>query len=203
MLPKGVQPHVGWTPCSRRCRPPRHGTCVVTALALLCLAVPGRVAAQGLGGAAARERDRRAKEAQAKKRGEGKVFTNEDLAGSSPPPATDSEMHPEASRADDREDREDRRAAEQPFLDAVSGAQSRLSALERRIQELQSKLNPMSGSFIYGASGSNSAAEEADARAELSGAEGKLAAARQDLATALQALQDVRQGLIVNPPAPR
>ncbi len=194
---------------------------IAIALVLLCLAVPGWVAAQGLGDASARERDRRSKEAPAKKRGEGKVFTNEDLAqgqpsgtpppageassaGSSSPPATDSETRPEeASRPDDREDREDRRATEQPFLDAVSGAQSRLSALERRIQELQSKLNPVSGSFIYGATGSNSTAEEAAVRAELGGAEGELTAARQDLATALLALQDVREGLIVNPPAPR
>jgi hypothetical protein len=194
---------------------------IAIALALLCLAVPGRVAAQGLGGAAARERDRRAKEAQAKKRGEGEVFTNEDLTqgerpgtpaaagegssgGFSPPPAKGAQTRPEAaSPPDDREDGEDRRATEQPFLDAVSGAQSRLSVVEKRIQELQSKLNPMSGSFIYGATGSNSAVEEANARAELSGAEGELAAARQDLATAVEALQDVRQGLIVNPPAPR
>jgi predicted nucleic acid-binding Zn-ribbon protein len=58
----------------------------------------------------------------------------------------------------------------------------------------------MSGSFIYGASGSNSANEEAEVRDQLNQAEGELNAARQAVVTANQALQDFKQGRASAPP---
>jgi hypothetical protein len=52
----------------------------------------------------------------------------------------------------------------------------------------------MSGSFIFGATGSNDANEDLQVREEMRQAEARLVEARQALAAANQALQDFRQG---------
>ena len=60
----------------------------------------------------------------------------------------------------------------------------------------------MSTTFIYGASGSNSANEEAEVRSQLQEAEGELREARMALTAANQAMEDARRGrapLIPNP----
>jgi hypothetical protein len=167
----------------------------IAVLGLLAVALPALGAAQGLGDVAAREKARRAKQAKA----EPKVFTNQDLDGGRPPSATGSgdagaaaESGSEASPAEPAPD--DRMAQERPLLDAITSAQTNVSAIEARIKELGDKLNPMSGSFIYGPTGSGDANEEARVRDEMRQAEAQLVEARQALAAANQALQDTRQG---------
>ena len=59
---------------------------ILTVFALLALAVPAGAAAQGLGDTAARQREKRAKQAQQKKP-EARVFTDADLAVGRPPEA--------------------------------------------------------------------------------------------------------------------
>lgn len=179
---------------------------LATALALLALAGPAAVAAQGLGDAAARERVRRdaaRKAAAAKAAEEAKVFTNEDLEAGRPPGAKPGEAQAAPAEAGsapaESPPLQDRFGDERPYLDALQAAQTRLAGVEQRIQELRAKLNPMSSSFIYGAYGSNSANEEAQVREQLSQAEAELDEARQAVAAANQSLQDFKQG---RPPAP-
>ncbi len=178
---------------------------VVTIVGLIALALPCSGVAQGLGDAAARERARREKEQQAKK---APVLTNEDLDKGRPPGTTPAAAQGASSAAEsgeaprDSPPLEDRFAAERPYLDALKEAQTRVSQLESRIQELGAKLNPMSGSFIYGATGSNSANEEAEVRGQLRQAESELTEARQAVQTANQTLQEFRQGRSA-PPAPQ
>jgi hypothetical protein len=174
----------------------------VSVLAPLVLALPGWLAAQGLGDAAAAERAKRAKQAGAKKTDETRVFTNADLDKGRPPGAERAGSESPASAApaegeggsSDEPSVQDRFADERPLLDALTAAQSRVSTLEARIQELRSKLNPMSGSFIYGAFGSNSANEELAVRSELQQAETDLPGARQEVAAATEALARARRG---------
>jgi len=178
---------------------------VATIVGLLAVALPGSGVAQGLGDAAARERARREKLEQAKK---APVLTNEDLDKGRPPGAAPAAAQGASSAAESGEaprespPLEDRLAAERPYLDALKEAQTRVSQLESRIQELSAKLNPMSGSFIYGATGSNSANEEAEVREQLRQAESELTEARQAVQTANQTLQEFRQGRSA-PPAPQ
>jgi DNA repair exonuclease SbcCD ATPase subunit len=174
---------------------------VSIALALVVLAGASAGWAQGLGDVAARERARRAKLEAAKK---APVLTNEDLDKGRPPaaagetpsgqassesstPATSSEM---SKPVDEQADRE------RPYRDAVTEARNQLESLEAHIKELGDKLNPVSGSFIYGATGSNSANEEAQVRDEMRQAEAELPQARQRLAEATQALEEAAQNRI-------
>jgi hypothetical protein len=176
---------------------------IATVLGLLALVLPGLAAAQGLGDAAARERARRAKQDASKKAA---VLTNEDLDKGRPPAAErtggEGASSAAASAGDYRESPpiEDRLAPERPYLDAIMAAQTRVSQVESRVQELGAKLNPMSGSYIYGATGSNSANEEAEVREQLRQAESELNEARQAVVAANQALQDFRQGRPSAPP---
>jgi hypothetical protein len=176
-----------------------------TLLGLLALFLPGLAVAQGLGDLAAREKARREKQETAKK---APVLTNEDLDKGRPAGAAPAGEGASASMSEGGGDSpaspplEDRLAAERPYLDAVQAARGRVAELESRIQALQAKLNPMSSSFIYGSTGSNSANEEAQVRSELQQAESELGGARQALVEANQALEDARQGRASGPRAP-
>jgi hypothetical protein len=182
----------------------RHATIV---LGLLAFALPAVAAAQGLGDAAARAR---AKREAAEKKSEAKVFTNDDLEKGRPPESASTSTSTSRASAPTQDENpsedsssspmEDRLANERPYLDALQAAQTRVAQIEQRIQGLRSKLNPMSGSFIYGATGSNSATEEAEVREQLTQAEGELSAARQAVVQANQALQDFKQGRRSAPP---
>ena len=176
---------------------------IAIVLGLLALALPALAAAQGLGDAAAREREKRQ---AAKKPAPAKVYTDDDLAEGRPPgtasadganPSSTTSTPGAASPAPEQSSPEaDRRAEDQQYVEAVTTAQARVAQVEKRIQELQARLNPMSTTYIYGdfnVSG-NKAAEEAQVRSQLSEAEGELTAARQDVATATQALQDFKVG---------
>jgi hypothetical protein len=180
-------------------------------LGLLAFLLPAVSTAQGLGDAAARER---AKREVAKKASEAKVFTNDDLDKGRPPESTSTSTSTSTSNsrasapaqdenpseASSSSPMEDRLANERPYLDALQAAQARVSQIEQRIRDLRSKLNPMSGTFIYGATGSNSLTEEAEVREQLTQAEGELNAARQAVVAASQALQDFKQGRPSAPP---
>jgi hypothetical protein len=186
----------------------------VVFLALVALAVPGAAAAQGLGDAAAREK---AKREAAKKAGEAKVFTNEDLhegdAGTpAATPATPSSEDAGARRKSDpdaedhRADEASTREQEQQYLEALAAAQSRVSELEARINELQARLNPMSTTYIYGdfnGLGGDKLAEEAQAKAGLAQAEGELNTARQAVVDATRAVESFRQGRSSPLPVPQ
>ena len=181
----------------------------LTILGLLALVLPRVTAAQGLGDTAAREREKRTKQAQEKK-AEAKVFTNDDLSAGRPPGApapgaTDaSSPAPETSAGGEPAPVEpDRLTEEKPYIEAVRSAQEQVASTEARIRELSEKLNPMSGSFIYGSQGSNSANEEAQVREGLREAEARLIEARQALASANQGIQDFRRGLAPSSAAPR
>jgi hypothetical protein len=181
--------------------------------AALVLVLPVCSAAQGLGDTAARERARRQ---QAGRKAEpAKVFTNDDLAAGKPageqagdegagagvaPAVSEAESgsSASASQEDTRLPVEKVRAE----LDAVRDARNRVTALEAQSRQLRDKLNPMSGSFIYGASGSNSANEEAQVREELNGIEADLAGARRELAQATQALEEASRQQSVPVPEP-
>jgi hypothetical protein len=190
---------------------------ILILLALVALALPGAATAQGLGDAAAREK---AKREAPKKAGETKVFTNEDLhegqtgtpAATSAAPSSENAAA-EGARREADPDVEDRpaeetgsRAQEQPYLQAMAAAQSRVTELEARIKELQARLNPMSTTYVYGdfnGLGGDKLAEEAQVKAELAQAEGDLDTARQALVDATRAVQDFRQGRPTPLPVPR
>jgi hypothetical protein len=177
---------------------------VAIVLGLVAFVLPAVAAAQGLGDVAARER---AKRDAAKKASEAKVLTNDDLDRGRPPGSTSTSGASAAAREERPEEApspppmEDRLAAERPYLDALQAAQTRVAQIEQRIQELRSKLNPMSSSFIYGGtSGGDLVAEEMRIREELTRAEGELNEARQAVAAANEALQDFKRGSASAPP---
>ena len=180
----------------------------VTVLGLLAFALPAAAAAQGLGDAAARERARRAREAETSRATPAPTYGNEDLSPSSEAkkgeaqsgapaqaepasPSADEGPHPGAG--DVIRDRRARIDAAQAEFDQANAA---LAAIEGRIKELQDMLNPMSGSFIYGAGGSNNANDEAFVRSELSRLEGQLDEPRRAVTAARQGLEDAERGRV-------
>jgi hypothetical protein len=175
---------------------------------VLSLGLGGVASAQGLGDTAARERERRAKEQEKEKKPE-HVYTNDDLEKGRPPGEKTSDSGSTAGTASSgsstssessSEDSSgppplpDMAGANRPYIEAVRAAQQQVSAIERQIQEANAKLNPMSGDYIYGPSGSNDANDELRVRQELSDLQQRLVHARQDLAAANQALSNARQG---------
>ncbi len=153
----------------------------------LAFALPALAPAQGLGDMAARERAKREKETS-RAAPAPPSFSNEDLERGRPPApkgkkgsetsgsaaSTPSAAPPSESGSPVAQEPE--RA--QPKPEEPRPAPSQVAALEARVKELQDKLNPMSGSFIYGATGSNDPSEEARVRSELQQLEAQLAAAR-------------------------
>ena len=169
---------------------------VTLLLGVLALGLPARGAAQGLGDAAARERARRD---GARKPEVARTFTNEDLSAGRPPgaAAAESAAAPDGgapAATSDEPPEESRRTQEAPFIAALEDAQGQVASIEARVKGLQDKLNPMSGDFIYGATGSNNANEEAEVRQQLTEAQAQLLEARQAVTASAQALADFRQG---------
>jgi chromosome segregation ATPase len=178
---------------------------------LALLLIPPGVSAQGLGDAAARERQKREKESAKKPT---HAYTNADLRQEEPPKKGEKQEarsgESEAARIDrERSERQshseepDQGARPDPAAERVAQAQSevesargRVSEIEARVSDLRGRLNPQSTTYIYGAYGSNSANDELQVRAELNDAENELAAARQALGAAEEALQDARQGRV-------
>jgi hypothetical protein len=184
----------------------------LTLLLGLLLAGPCLVSAQGLGDAAARERQKRAAQEGSGKAAPKKVLTDADLAEGRPPAdaskpssgssaSASSESHTSVEASPSTVVDSD--ASLRPYVDAVTKAQARVEEQEARIRMLGAKLNPMSTSFIYGATGSNSANEEAQVRAAMGQAEAELSAARKALSAANEALQDSRRGRSSTVPTPQ
>ncbi len=172
---------------------------IAVVLGLLALALPAFAAAQGLGDAAAREK---AKRETAKKPAAPKVFTTDDLAQGRPPGAEPSDVaSPSASEAassapEPSGPEADRRNEDQSNVQAVTAAKERVTQIEKRIQELQARLNPMSTTYVYGDLnvGGNKVAEEAEVKAELAQSQGDLNEARQAVLDAVRARDEFRQG---------
>jgi len=176
-------------------------------LVLAALLVPGVVCAQGIGDAAAKEKQKRQANPQKPK---ARLITNDDLnegkpksdsggSGASPtlekPAASGShQAERELSRSgegegDSRQQAIDRAQAQ------VDSARSAVIAAEARVKELGDKLNPMSPSFVYGQpNAADAAGEEMRTREALKGAEAELEGARANLVKATRDLEDVRQG---------
>jgi len=183
-------------------------------VALLALLVPALAAAQGLGDAAAREKQKRqSTPAKAK----AKVLTNDDLkkeehgkektdaasggaTGASPTlepaPAAGGQADRERPRGTDAaEGGDSREAAVQQAQTRADAARAAVADAEARVKELGDKLNPMSPSFVYAQpNAADAAGEEARTREALRNAEAQLDAARQALVAADRDLEDVRQG---------
>jgi hypothetical protein len=167
-------------------------------LALLVLLGPGLVLAQGLGDAAARERQKREASGHEEK---ARVLTNDDLPKSNEGSASTAAAAPEASaESSPQRDSDHRATGDEKAGTELEKAQARVEearaavvAAEERVKALGDKLNPMSPSFIYGgASQGDLVAEEAQTREELRQAEAELADARDALVKATQAAEDVR-----------
>lgn len=173
---------------------------------LLAVVLPAGASAQGLGDTAARERARRQ---TVKAPTPAKSFTNDDLEKGRPPGQATPSGDASPAPADDagaplapEPSEPDRVTQEKPFMDAVMGARSAVTAAEARVQELQDRLNPMSVNFVFGAATSgDQTGEAARVREELQQAEAQLGQARQALAQANQALEDFRMGRTPPPPS--
>ena len=178
-------------------------------LVALVLALPGLALAQGLGDAAAREKQKRQTTPKSKTT---RVITNDDLRkdepdkkaegqGASPAQESGSAPSPSNSQAE-RESRshtasesDSRQQAIDQAQAQVESARSAVIAAEARVKELGDKLNPMSPSFIYGQAQSGDAAgEEMRTREALRAAEAELTGAREGLVQANKNFEDVRQG---------
>jgi DNA repair exonuclease SbcCD ATPase subunit len=173
------------------------------ALVLLLLA-PGLASAQGLGDAAKREQKKR-QTTQAK---EPRVYDNDDLQ---PPGTAKKDKDKDSAGAGgngsaavsqepydtSREDAEAAAARERQehARTALATAEESLARLEARVKSLQDQLNPMSPSFIYGASAGMSApGAEMRVREELRNAEAQLPDARQAVEEARKELEAVASG---------
>jgi hypothetical protein len=167
----------------------------------LTLVGPGLVQAQGLGDAAAREKQKRA---AAGARPPARVLSNDDLpkeGGTAAASAQEASAAPASTRdPDDRvqgapEEGTSREAQLKQAQAAVDEARGGVGAAEERVKELGDKLNPMSPSFIYGSmQGGDAVGEEARTREALKAAEAQLAEARSALVKANQAYENVRLG---------
>jgi len=171
----------------------------------LALALPGVVAAQGLGDIAAREREKRAQE---KKEKPAPVLTNDDLEAGRPPgeekdatgSSSSSSESSSGSESSGRSSREgppplpDRLAADRPWIDAVKQAQAEVASIEDQIRQANGRLNPMSTDYIFGPSGSNDPNDELRVRQELTDLQARLVAAREAVAAADTELRNHREG---------
>jgi hypothetical protein len=176
-------------------------------LVALVLALPGLALAQGLGDAAAREKQKRQAAPKSKTT---RVITNDDLRKDEPDkkaegqgasPALESASSASnyqaerESRSNTASESDSRQQALDQAQAQVDSARSAVVAAEARVKELGDKLNPMSPSFIYGqAQTGDAAGEEMRTREALRAAEAELAGAREGLIQANKNFEDVRQG---------
>jgi hypothetical protein len=177
-------------------------------LVALGLGLPGLALAQGLGDAAAREKQKR----KATPKGQPvRVITNDDLSKEDPNKKAEdgsqaAQPGPAASTdtADYQAERESRQAGgatdgdsqQQALAQAqaqVDSARSAVIGAEARVKELGDKLNPMSPSYVYGqANAADATGEEIRTREALKAAEAELAGAREGLVQANKNFEDVR-----------
>jgi len=183
----------------------------VVLLFACALLLPWPAGAQGIGDAAAHEKERRSKEAQAGgKKAEPATYTNDDLPGSKSPtkkeegqqaaPAGTNQATP-ATESSSPGPLAQRAAAEREYQDKVDAAQKDVDTLEARLKELQASLNPMSPTYVYGGTVGGTANGEMRVQKEMRDTEAQLTAARQALETAKNELSELRLGR--RPPSSR
>jgi len=176
---------------------------------LVALLVPGLASAQGLGDAAAREKQKRKANPNA---GKARTITNDDLkkdedgktksdsgnSGASPTLDTSASGSSQAQRETSRSTEgggDSQPSAVDRAQAQVDSARSTVVAAEARVKELSDKLNPMSPSFVYGQpNAADATGEEMRTREALKSAQIELDGARANLVKANRDLEDVRQG---------
>ncbi len=165
--------------------------CAVVIL-LVALTVPlPPAAAQGLGDASARERAKREKQETGADR-VGKSFSNDDLelgrpkgsAASKKTAASAAPSEPAPSSESETASSPEPGETATPSAEQAAPEEPDIPALEARIKLLQDKLNPMSGTYIFGPFGSGDPTEEPRTRDELQRLEAELAKAREAAARA-------------------
>jgi len=188
----------------------RPGLFALPAIALVLAGAP-LVRAQGLGDAAARERQKRAAPQKAKE--PARVFDNQDLPqhepekgdkkkGTTPAAEPAPPAGGESGGSDAASELADRKARVAQAESAAAAAKAEVESLEARLRVLQDMLNPMSGTYIYGARSSGDvASQEARIRDELRQTEARLGDARKALDAANQGLEDAQLGRTPSPPS--
>lgn len=184
----------------------RRATAWLLSPLVVLLLAPGLVLAQSLGDVAAREQQKRE---AAGPRPNARVLTNDDLpqrdagrASTSAPVANAPAPSSEPSLGGDRDQRgneNEEAAPRQTQLEqaraAVDAARSAVVAAEEQVKALGDRLNPMSPSFIYGATQTGDAVgEEMRTREALKQAEAQLGETRDALVKANQAYENARLG---------
>lgn len=179
----------------------RLGLVAVPALITLLLGGAVGARAQGLGDAAARERQKR--DAQQKAKEPARVYDDQDLPQHEPEKgdkkkgtgnaATPPVASPSGSDAASENATRRGRVAEAEA--AVTTAKAEVDRLEARVRDLQAMLNPMSTTYIYGTRVSGDlASEEARVRDDLRQTEARLADARKAVDAANKGLEDAQLG---------
>ena len=190
----------------------RPSLVAVPAVIVLLLAGAAGARAQGIGDAAARERQKRA--AQQKAKEPARVYGNQDLPQHEPekgdqkkggtkaaePAPAPPPVGGESGGSDATSELAARRARVAQAESAVATAKAQVDRLEARLRELQDMLNPMSGTYIYGARASGDvASQEARVRDELRQTEAGLGDARKALDAANHDLEDAQLGRMPSP----
>ena len=166
---------------------------------LAVLGLSGASFAQGLGDAAAREREKRK---AASTTGEKRVYDNFDLDQGRPPgekKAEDASSSPGSGAASGespagQSPEEAQRARVREAEEAVQAAEKEVARLEARQQDLQDMLNPMSVKYVYGQARSMDAtAEEQRVRDELAAIPGRIENAKRAVLDAQSALAEARR----------
>jgi hypothetical protein len=173
----------------------------VLALLVVFPLLAGLASAQGLGDAAAKERQKRHEERGKQPR----VYDNQDLDEGKPAkkPGTSTEEAASATPPAEAPEDDDRRAIDADHARVVEAeaqlkaAEDNLAALQSRKKAAEDKLNPMSPSFIYGAAASiDAAGEEMRTKEELQKIEAELPEAQKAVDQARKALDDARSGRV-------
>jgi len=172
---------------------------------LLLVALPVLATAQGLGDAAAQARAKREKTGQTPE--PGKVYSNEDLAkGSTSGSSGGSQGAPAASAEHERaaDDQPEEPSASdliaqkaerlKQFEAAVESARAQVAAVEKHMNDLAERLNPLSTTFVYAPGGSLDVNERFRIEAELQEQPSKLEAAKRAVKAAEDALLDFENG---------
>jgi len=176
-------------------------------LVALALGLPGLALAQGLGDAAAREKQKR----QTAPKKTTRVITNDDLRKEDPDKKAEGDSQaaqPGSASPTDTADYQAQRESRQPggatdgdsqqqalaqAQAQVDSARSAVIGAEARVKELGDKLNPMSPSYVYGqANAADATGEEIRTREALKAADAELAGAREALVQANKNFEDVR-----------
>jgi len=167
---------------------------IVSAAFIVTLILPASLGAQGLGAAAAKERERREKlEKEGKSKARPKVYTENDLLGraassgtvsqpASSPSDTETKAEgqegaspaPAAGEKKEKTDEERRAEQEQAWRDKMQKARQDIVTQTDKVNRLQASLNDISGN-LYGSSRTNILNQLEAAKKELADAQQRVA----------------------------